>query len=131
MLSFIIPGKPVGKGRPRFWNGRVVTPKATRDFEELVAWTAREAGAKPLETPCEVVVEFVMTPPTSWSKKKRLEALGGQHFPPRPDIDNGLKIILDGLNSVAFRDDKQIWKVYAQKYYGKEAYTNVTIIYDM
>lgn len=36
IVTFIIPGTPVPKGRPKFYNGIAVTPKKTREYEALV-----------------------------------------------------------------------------------------------
>lgn len=45
----------------------------------------------------------------------------GQLFPcKKPDIDNIIKIILDGLNGVMFDDDKQVVNVSATKVYTEQ-----------
>ena len=38
----------------------------------------------------------------------------------KPDIDNVIKIILDALNKMAFRDDSQITKLEIEKRYAEE-----------
>ena len=38
----------------------------------------------------------------------------------KPDIDNVVKIVLDALNKIAFKDDNQITKLYVEKIYGLE-----------
>ena len=35
-LILTIPGEPVAKGRPRFYNNRAITPKKTVNYETLV-----------------------------------------------------------------------------------------------
>ena len=47
----------------------------------------------------------------------------------RPDIDNISKIILDGLNGVAYKDDLQITDLSIKKIYGINSYVKVKIIY--
>jgi Holliday junction resolvase RusA-like endonuclease len=42
------------------------------------------------------------------SKKKRALALSGVYASGKPDLDNVLKSILDGLNGVIYRDDSQV-----------------------
>jgi len=42
------------------------------------------------------------------SKKKRALALAGVYASSKPDLDNVLKSILDGLNGVIYRDDSQV-----------------------
>jgi len=90
-----IPGRPVAKGRPRATKtGIVYTPKATRDFEEHVAWMARSAKGKPFAPSDRLSVEI------SLHTKNRL--LMG-------DIDNYAKSILDGLvKGGLIPDDGQI-----------------------
>ena len=36
----------------------------------------------------------------------------------KPDIDNIIKIVLDALNKMAFRDDSQVTKIEVEKIYG-------------
>ena len=122
MIQFFVPGKPVGKGRPRFTrNGHTYTPGKTRAYEAAVAWECRKAmkGKLPSELPQNVSVEVMVKPPKSWSKTKTKNALGGLIAPGRPDIDNYLKAVLDGCNGVAFLDDSQVVAVYATKRYAE------------
>ena len=42
----------------------------------------------------------------------------------KPDIDNIVKIILDALNKIAFKDDNQITKIEVEKRYSKEERRN-------
>lgn len=122
MIQFFVPGKPVGKGRPRFTrSGNTFTPEKTRAYEASVAWECRKAmeGKLPSVHPQRVSVEVMVKPPKSWSKAKTKNALGGLIAPGRPDIDNYLKAVLDGCNGVAFLDDSQVVAVYATKRYAE------------
>lgn len=122
MIQFFVPGKPVGKGRPRFTRtGHTYTPGKTRAYEAAVAWECRKAmeGKLPSVHPQRVSVEVMVKPPKSWSKAKTKNALGGLIAPGRPDIDNYLKAVLDGCNGVAFLDDSQVVAVYATKRYAE------------
>ena len=59
----------------------------------------------------ELIMQFHIKMPVSWSKKKR-EEMRGKPMQSRPDIDNLEKSILDSL----FRDDDSaVWKVCASK----------------
>jgi Holliday junction resolvase RusA-like endonuclease len=129
-LEFFISGQPRGKQRPRFWNGRAVTPKETREYEEHIAWAAKEAGAKPHDRPCSVFVEATFSIPTSWSKKLKAEALAGLPHTSRPDGDNILKAVLDSLNGVAFKDDSLAYTVSIVKRYGLRQGVSVRVMYD-
>jgi len=124
MISFRIPGDPVGKGRGRIgqgggkvWN---VTPAKTRLYEAMVK---ELAGAAMKETPwIEAVwlrIEIYLAPPASWSQKRQDEAIHNGWAPAKPDADNVIKAILDGMNGVVFDDDKRVcdltcWKSYAR-----------------
>lgn len=122
MIQFFVPGKPVGKGRPRFTRtGHTYTPEKTRAYEAAVAWECRKAmkGKLPSTLPQNVSVEVMVKPPKSWTKTKTKNALGGLITPGRPDIDNYLKAVLDGCNGVAFLDDSQVVAVYATKRYAE------------
>ena len=46
----------------------------------------------------------------------------------KPDIDNILKSLFDGLNKTAFSDDTQIISVEAEKYYAPQEKLVVDII---
>tara|TARA_R110000787_G_scaffold218836_1_gene327535 strand:- start:975 stop:1364 length:390 start_codon:yes stop_codon:yes gene_type:complete len=59
----------------------------------------------------ELIMQFHIKMPVSWSKKKK-EQMRGKPMQSRPDIDNLQKSILDSL----FPDeDSAIWKVCASK----------------
>ena len=45
----------------------------------------------------------------------------------KPDSDNIIKIILDGLNKVAFYDDAQVCKLYFEKRYAEIPRVKITI----
>ena len=45
----------------------------------------------------------------------------------RPDVDNLAKIILDGLNGVAYRDDAQVCCIHFEKKYSETPETIVKI----
>lgn len=45
----------------------------------------------------------------------------------KPDIDNLVKVVLDGLNGLAYKDDKQIVALEAAKGYEITPLTRVTL----
>ena len=56
--------------------------------------------------------------PKSWSKKKQALASDGEIKPTKKcDIDNIVKSVLDALNGVAYKDDKQVVCIYSTKKY--------------
>lgn len=66
--------------------------------------------------------------PKSYSKAKRIMICEGRlHHTKTPDLDNLLKLVLDGLNGVAYIDDKQIIELTASKFYAENVGTTVQI----
>lgn len=103
--------------------GRMYTPSATQKFEQKVKnaflekYTLKELSDKPIKA--VIIAEF--EPPKSISKKKRLELIEEViDYTKKPDIDNISKIILDGLNGVAYKDDSQVCKLEIIKRYDYE-----------
>lgn len=115
MITFIVPGQPVAKGRPKFARlgaGVVAyTPEKTASYESLVklAASAAMAGAPPSAKPIEITVWLQLQVPASWSQKRRDRALSGAiRATKKPDADNVLKGIKDGCNGIVWRDDAQV-----------------------
>ena len=126
MLTFTVPGAPVGKGRPRATaiggRARLYTPAKTAAYEGLVALAAREAMAgRPLfGGPLRMRLEIACAVPASWSGRKRAQALEGLIRPTtKPDASNVLKACEDGCNGVVYRDDVQIVEGSFSKYYAE------------
>ncbi|RME86623.1 MAG: RusA family crossover junction endodeoxyribonuclease [Planctomycetota bacterium] len=123
LLSLVIPGTPVGKQRPRSgkW-GVFYTPKKTKNYEALIKMTAankmQEQGLEILDCPVYLIIRAFYPIPESWSKKKKALAESGDILPTvRPDLDNIEKAVLDGLQGVVFKDDKQVVEVLKRKVY--------------
>ena len=126
-IVFYVPGQPQGKGRPRVGriagHARMFTPSKTAAYEGLIALAGRQAmaGAAPLLGPVEIEVLAICSVPSSWSKRKQADALAGRVRPTgKPDADNVLKAVCDGLNEVAFKDDAQAVSVKLTKCYGEK-----------
>ena len=95
-VSFTIPGRPVPKQRPRMGpNGHVYTPKNCREYEKKVAATAYTVFRRPYAGPVALEVNFFLTS--------------------RPgDLDNYVKAVSDGLNRIAYQDDRQVVELKAK-----------------
>lgn len=119
-LRITVPGKPQGKGRARFGNGRTYTPAKTVAYEGLIALAGQDAmdGSPPSERPVYLIVNAYFGFPKSWSQKRRREKPIHWHTA-RPDGDNILKAVGDGLNGIAWRDDSQIVMAKVAKQYGE------------
>jgi Holliday junction resolvase RusA-like endonuclease len=125
VITFHIPGQPVGKGRARVSRrggfARLYTPEKTVSYEGLVALAGQQAmaGRPVIESAVSVVLRIAVQVPASWSNKKQAAALIGEVHPTtKPDIDNVEKAIFDGLNGVVWKDDVQVVQVVKSKRYG-------------
>lgn len=127
-IAFVIPGTPVGKGRPKFARrGAFVTtytPEKTASYENLVKVKAEEAmrGRTIIDGAVAVQICLFVTPPASWSLKKQRAALEHVTMPTsKPDVDNVIKGVFDAMNEIVFRDDKQVVDLSVQKRYAETA----------
>ncbi len=129
--TFTIPGKPLGKQRPRVLrNGITYTPKETVNYETLVKeiyWN-KYPTEKLLEGPVRATITAYMPIPKSTSKKKKALMLERKILPTKkPDWDNIGKIVTDALNEIAYYDDKQIISCTVEKYYSDQPKVQVKI----
>jgi Holliday junction resolvase RusA-like endonuclease len=109
MSAVTVPGKPQAKQRPRVGKGgRIYTPRETAQYEKLVADCWTEAGGEliPKGTAVEVVIHV-------HKDHVDVEVLAAEGLKPtaRADLDNIAKSVLDGLNKVAWDDDRQVAKI--------------------
>jgi len=123
-FDIIIDIVPIGKGRAQHVRKgtftTTYTPKKTREFEQEIKLAC-------LKHICEIqytnpfirferfvhIEEFtaIMPIPKSTTKKVReLIAQDPQHLK-KPDVDNILKAVLDGMSGVVYRDDCIISKI--------------------
>ena len=135
-IKFTYQGTPVGKGRPRASKDRtgnihMYTPKTTADFEKEVARAYKTAYPDFIFDETDVLhTEILIKMPIlkSFTKKQKEQALSGELLPAKkPDLDNQLKVIYDGLNGVCYPDDKQIVSVTARKIYSEDPGLEITI----
>jgi Holliday junction resolvase RusA-like endonuclease len=130
-FSFTVEGKPQGKGRPRSTVrggfARHYTPAKTVAYEKLTAFRAREAYDGPIHLgPVKLGIEMVIPWPASTSKAKRAVQ---SYAPVKPDIDNVVKAICDGLNGVIYKDDAQVIRCIATKKRGDDkGYVRVYVL---
>lgn len=124
MITFIVPGAPTSKGRPKIVKiggfSRMATPQKTVAYEGLVAHAAQQAmQGRPLFDAAVGVNLFIAAAvPPSWSGKKQRMALAGEVLPTtKPDADNVVKAIFDGLNGVLWRDDVLVVDLRVRKRY--------------
>ena len=132
IYEFEVPGKIVGKGRPRLntYTGSVYTPTRTKDYETLVEqyFLLKYPKFKTLEGRINIsMIAYFSIPKTT--KKSEIEQMFDNKISPtkKPDIDNIIKIILDAMNKFAFKDDIQITKLEIEKKYGLEEKMQIII----
>lgn len=103
-----VPVKPTPKGRPRMTRyGRVFTPQTTLTAEAIIAqaWDGpRYEGLVEIDCTFSNEGTTVVVRPID-SQQSKL----------RGDLDNYVKLLMDGLNGVAWLDDKQVTVIRAEK----------------
>ena len=133
MIEFVVWGKCFGKGRPRFRKvGKFVqtyTDEETVNYETLVKLSFINSGCEPYlnnETlECRLII-YQEIPSSTSNKRKQMMADGKILPTKKPDIDNVVKSIFDGLNKVAFKDDTQIVELHCSKRYSYTPRVEVT-----
>lgn len=135
-MKFIVNGRPQGKDRPRFRKiGNYVSTyntKSTIEYEKSVKLSAIEQCKEQLDKEYTGLVKMSIKAyfkPNKSISKKQHDLLIGQAHLKRPDLDNLIKIICDGLNGVAYKDDNQVAIINAEKVYSDEERVEVVIEY--
>lgn len=112
------------KRRPRMSQyGHVYQDEKTRAEEKAIAEAYQ--GVR-YECPVAVFVTVHGVLPKSGGKNATRETI---NQPKKPDVDNVLKAVMDGLNGKAYADDKQvvIAVVYKTMYRGETPYTTFAV----
>ncbi len=130
-LTMTIAPKPKERPRATMIGGhaRIFTPKTTEAYEKEIrkAWI-RANGETPEDGPLRVRVYFGLPIPKSETKTNKLKMIARKIFPvKRPDLDNLVKAVLDGLNGVAYKDDCQIVTMLSKKNYAEAPYVKVIL----
>ncbi len=113
-----IPIRGKSKQRPRMGrNGVYMNQEYTKwkkDFKTLYGlFSSQEIHSGSVSV--DVIFQFII--PKSYSKKKRDNL---DHTKISQDIDNLTGGVMDALNGVAYKDDKQVVDLIARKRYGAE-----------
>lgn len=134
-MKIIIPGTPQPKQSARFRNVKSKTGKkdfimsyqsksVTDNAQNIgkIALSQLPVGFKPYDCAIVAKVTFVFPVLKSWNKitKKAFEDGQVMYKTSKPDVDNLLKSLFDGLNGIAFVDDSRVSRVLSEKIYGKE-----------
>lgn len=119
---FTVTGPPTPMPRPRFYRGVAVNKADKRivAFRNSARMDLQRQGVSNFpvmgEVPVVLEIWFCMRlPNTAFVNGDRQRLRGGRatagvcHYRPiKPDVDNFLKFVLDGLKGVAFPDDKWV-----------------------
>ena len=131
-VEFEVLGEIITKARPRarVVNGKfaqIYTPKTTAVYENLVKLSYHDqVGNKHFgEEPLVVTIEAFFTCPEALKKYQDnfIELKCVNH----KDLDNIAKTILDALNGIAYKDDKQVCELVVKKSYSKTGYDYVQV----
>ena len=121
----LIPGPPIGKGRPRAAKMgahiRLYTPKKTADWERSSALIMRNAWLRPpSDDLCKAEIVAVFPRPKRLLRKKDSEHRLWHGS--KPDIDNICKCVLDSLVMAGvIRDDTQVVLLSASTVYASKS----------
>lgn len=103
MAPLILP-YPISANRYwRVMNGRAVRSAEADSYKRQAGWIAKAAGVRVTTDP--VHVALTLHPKATKS---------GAASRVRLDLDNCIKVCLDALNGVAYRDDRQVVKISAE-----------------
>lgn len=119
-FMIFVPGRPKGKERARAGVGKngkafMYTPRGTINTEAVIRaraldWMAQNGIPCPHEGPVRIRVRNLYARPKEWWEGK--VPMGGCG-----DVDNLMKVAMDALNKVLFKDDAQIIQGTADKAY--------------
>lgn len=137
-IKIVIPGQPFQQERPR---SKIVTPKGKAPFvsvydskkskanKALIASYAQQVKPTvPLDCDLEVEIIFYKQVLKSFSKKQKEQALSGMLRPStKPDIDNYVKAVFDGINGIIWKDDARVVDLKSSKYYSDRPRTEVIV----
>ncbi len=122
--KIIIPGIPVPKARPKVaCTGKhaiIYTPAKTREYEKVVESNAAKQIPAITANNCPIRMKLVFC-------LKRPKGRNSGYPSKKPDIDNLIKSVMDGLKGVCYNDDSQVVAVDAVKVYGDNPQVEVWI----
>ena len=136
ILTFDIPGSPIGQGRPKFstinGHARAYDPEKSRNYKAYIRMLATQAmkdsGFTMIEGPCVLRIDAYFEVPKSKSKKFREAALNGLERPTKkPDLSNIVKGIEDAINNLVYKDDACIVSLSVCKFYSDVPRVEVAI----
>lgn len=132
-VSFIVPGIPKGKQRPKVTvqgnYAHAYTPQETVNYENYVRLMFQMSKDKAFLEGAIVASITAYFPIPKSTSKRAAEAMRQRKIThtKKIDCDNLAKIILDSLNGIAYKDDAQVSALMVTKYYGDEPRVEVML----
>ena len=125
-MLIVVPGNPIPKIRARITAAGAYDPQyrekklyrllIRRQYEKQKSKFAHKCSV----TAYHISMYFYFAPTSSWSKKRKEEALTGKlKHTKKPDLDNLEKFIVDCGNGIIYPDDKMIVSQCSCKAYAK------------
>jgi Holliday junction resolvase RusA-like endonuclease len=110
-MKLIIQGRPVPAVRmTQRSKYKSIQAKRYLDYKELIGWEAKAAGCRPNDKKYYVAITVFISPK-------------GHDM----DVDNLAKSYLDGLNKIAWNDDRQVVSLRIDKYYHADEKAEILI----
>lgn len=134
MVTFEVPGKPMGKARPRATrNGHIFMPEEYVSYKERVqaSWRAATDFGHFWEGPVVLEVGVCRARPKGHYRTNGSLSAAGRRDPlpmTTPDLDNIAGSVMDALNGFAWKDDSQIVDVHAYRTWGDRHSVTVSIM---
>lgn len=122
MISLTIP-YPVSANR--YWRSFVprghkraivVLSDEAKAFKSEVGWIAKAAGIRaPFDGRVAMTIKLYPGMPQDAAKRMRKLGDGWDDGVRSIDLDNALKVLIDSLKGIAYADDKQVWRIAAER----------------
>ena len=131
--TIVIKSPPQAQGRPRFSvrgkHAFVFDPH--KDKKNWYRLQVSQQFSELLSNPIELKIIYFMPIPKSTSKKKKALMLSNEiKHTKKPDVDNLLKLTFDCMTDIVFEDDRQIWRLEAEKRYSDFPHTDITLYWN-
>ena len=130
IIQLYIPGEPQGKQRPKWSPRGTYSPKKTVNYETYIKelFAVKYPDFRPVESVLIMELQAWLMIPTSASKKKR-KLMQDLALKPgkRPDIDNVIKVVMDALEKLAYKNDSQIVEAHLYKFYAERPRLDIRI----
>lgn len=136
-ILFEIPGEPVAQGRPslgKSWTGKTVLydPDKSRDFKQYVRLVGSQYAPKELITcAIDLAIDIYGATPKKYQTKPKQALIEKGELRPttKPNVDNYVKGVKDGLNKVIWQDDSQVVNLTVRKFYSMQPRVVVRVAY--